>query len=145
MNWASSEGRSRQKSRRLKSRITFDLSSAHATLPLVKRIVADLVESTRCAAKERSVTLRERAQTALLFQVRSQSSLPNEAVTDRVDELRRLGVVVLDNVRGVVAFPSIVNGCLAYLIFQHGNESIDHWRFRDQGKLRPVPTSWQAA
>jgi hypothetical protein len=61
-----------------------------------------------------------------------------------IDELHRVGATLLDPVRGEIGFPTIVNGSLAYLVYRAEDDAIRHWRYRDQAKLRELPTHWIA-
>lgn len=127
----------------------FDVPMARRTLPLVRRVAADLV--ARHAEFVRQTTLQRRlldlpatdwetrkARQRQLMQTDSVS----EAFAALKAELDRAGLVLLDAARGVIGYRSIVNGSLAYLVYQHDDQDVLFWRYHDQKKLRPIPTRW---
>ncbi len=107
----------------------FTLQQANRTLPLVSRIMADVVELDRqvCALEqkrqsppsgmspEEAEDLRERYLTAL----------------DQLDELRAelssIGCQLKDWRRGLVDFLAIHNGRLVELCWRLGEKRIGHW------------------
>ncbi|QDU61125.1 hypothetical protein Pan216_19790 [Planctomycetes bacterium Pan216] len=139
-----------RRSRRTPKKI-FDLSSARRTLPLVGHIVAEAVEvRTRWIHNRREADKLQALRTSDWNVRKDIYRLGDEIKRDEArhealeQELFDLGVVLMDDIRGLAGFPTIVNGSLAYLVFQHELEDIRSWRYRDQEKLRPIPQEWDA-
>jgi hypothetical protein len=126
----------------------FDLAGARCMLPLIKRILADVV------AEHASLVRDERAaqQAAgegdswegkrAAFRLADAATAHKRTLEGLVAESRKLGVEILDGATGLAAFPTIVNGALAYLVLRHEDDDVYAWRYRDQPKLRPIPRSW---
>lgn len=134
-----------------RSRPVFDLAQSSAMIPLVNSILKEIVERSVKMSHHELTIKRENAQSAksarlrTLFTVRDFSETEQRQQNEATDELKRLGVTVLDRVRGVVGFPTIVNGGLAYFLFELGSSEMSHWRYRDESRARPVPVEWRLA
>jgi hypothetical protein len=117
-----------------------------AMLPLVQRIVADVVVC--------------RQQRARLERARHQLSWPERArryeITDEIAgvtrelrttsaELEGLGVVLLHAKAGLIGFPTIVNNRSAYFSWLPGEEKLNFWCFAGDSLRRPVPEAWTKA
>jgi hypothetical protein len=129
----------------------FDVAGAEKTVPLLSRVLADLVETH---AKFMHLRLgQRRAERSRLFasgttpepQLSQAIRVVESTMVDLVAELKSMGVVGWDPVHGVAEFSTVVNGSLAYLVYHLGQVSILHWRYRDETKLRPVPDHWRTA
>ncbi|MGL4465433.1 MAG: DUF2203 family protein [Planctomycetia bacterium] len=125
----------------------FDLSSAVRLLPLVRGVLADVVEHSAAAAHlqlarrrretcDKSLSARERL---LLDEKSAEHEI---ALAKLADELTELGVALLDGPSGTAGFPSIVNGRLAYLTARQEDDSIRFWRYRTSTTLRKIPRRW---
>lgn len=128
----------------------FDFALACQAIPLIRRIASDIV------AARRGLIQRRDELTKLVSQQSPTGSRARFALEDQVrqlrahlriliDELHSVGVSLLDPVRGEVGFPTIVNGSLAYLVYRLSDDAICFWRYRDQRRLRPLPTHWKSA
>lgn len=127
----------------------FDLATAVRSLPLVDRILQDVM-----AASARMAHLRLEHQRLLaspagdwptrtqLFEAADRLEAARVALGAAVEEVASLGVDVLDPVRGTGGFPTIVNGSLAHFVYGAGSGTIRHWSYRQRPMLRPVPDSW---
>lgn len=129
----------------------FDLQSARKALPLVRAITRDIVELYR-ELQERSERLevirrntggqpgaggRSRSMPAM-FEEEIQEverGLQRDAVRlqEFLGELLALGVELKDPEKGLVDFPAVVNGEEAYLCWQLGEDTIDHWHLVNEG------------
>jgi hypothetical protein len=118
---------------------TFTVESANRTLPLVRRIVEDLVRQygrwqqklRECEIAAAGVESAQRGETALLQ--REVQALATE-IEGYVDELADLGAEAkapLDG--GLVDFPGEVDGRLVYLCWRLGESSIQYWHEIDAG------------
>jgi hypothetical protein len=129
----------------------FTVESANRTLPLVRRIVEDLVRQygvwqhrlTQCeVAAAGGAAQREEAAT-----LQRQVQVLAAEIEGYVEELASLGAEAkapLD--AGLVDFPGEIDGRLVYLCWRLGEPSIQHWHEIDAGfagrkPLHPLPAS----
>lgn len=117
----------------------FTVEQANRMLPLVRRIVEDIVQDYA----------RWREQVGVLEVVaagRRGDSPPDEAqkveqdtqrlasdIEKYVQELRKLGVDFKGFEEGLVDFPSHIDGRPVYLCWKLGEESVEHWHSVDAG------------
>lgn len=119
---------------------TFTLADANRTLPLVSRIVRDLVarypawrelveeyelltSSQRADAPDPRVEQLERQVTAVAREI--------DGYIHEVTELGAEAQSPLDS--GLVDFPGVHDGRPIFLCWRLGEESIEHWHERDGG------------
>jgi len=119
---------------------TFTLADANRTLPLVSRIVRDLVarypawrelveeyelltSSQRADAPDPRVEQLERRVTAVAREI--------DGYIHEVTELGAEAQSPLDS--GLVDFPGVHDGRPIFLCWRLGEESIEHWHERDGG------------
>lgn len=134
---------------RVSPRRIFDFADARAMLPLVRRIVDEWIEA---AARQRRLERQrdELADSKNWDDRRRQFAIADDLAHATSDcrrlrgELRQLGGMLFRNRIGQVAFPSIVNGSLAFFVYLPDDQDIYHWRYRDQPKLRSIPETWYA-
>ncbi len=107
----------------------FTFEHATRTLPLVKLIVADIVEQYK-----RVCTLEEQCQVAppvnssVDFQaLRDQYADELDRLRDLRDELSVIGCQLKEWRRGVVDFTVQYNGRLVELCWRLGDEQLEHW------------------
>jgi hypothetical protein len=118
---------------------TFTLEEANRTLPLVSRIVRDIVRYHR---QWRDLMLATEVQAALSTPVipdpeaemaeREIQRLAEE-IAECVAELEVLGVTFKGFELGLVDFPSQIGGRPAYLCWRLGEQSVEHWHELDSG------------
>lgn len=143
-----SYARSRRSSRTARSfQTVFDLPMATAALPLVRRIIADIADKkvrlNKCQVERRRwKDSNESGSARRRFLLEDQIRDLRAELRSVIDELHQTGVALLDPARGEVGFPTIVNGSLAYLVYLSGDHQVRLWRYRDQNKLRRIPTHW---
>lgn len=129
----------RRRSRRIRPQILFDAQAAQRSLPLVRRILTDLV----AAQARRAFLARQPAGLGSeRFARADEIASLDRRLSETREEIARLGARVLDSARGVVGFPTLVNGGLAYLVYRVEDTDLRDWRFIDQPRLRPIPAEW---
>jgi hypothetical protein len=117
-------------------------------LPLVRRIVQDIRQLRRrlvlAQTEQRKWRNADRAaiEAGRRFSLADDVRQLRDELRSVIDELHSVGATLLDAVRGDIGFPTIVNGSLAYLVYRSEDDTVSFWRYRDQPKLRPIPTQW---
>lgn len=132
---------------------TLDLPTTRRMLPLVQRIVSDIVrdhgELNRFAFEQEGLdrdkrnlnwTERQRRYTLQGEVTRLQSRLEEER-----KELDRLGAVLVSPTVGQVAFPTVINDQEAYFSWQLGEDGVLYWHFDGEATRRPIPPQWNDA
>ena len=123
----------------------FELEEARSTLPLVSRIVRDIVEKTE-RMKEAYLGIRQEAEDDAVIErlEELQDSLHDRA--GFVEELSNLGVELKDPNIGLVDFPARLEDRVVYLCWRLGEETIDHWHELTSGfsGREPVEGSFEA-
>ena len=124
----------------------FTLELANRSLPLVKRVVADIVRTHADAAKARQDIERQplgggankghRVQDA---QSRLDSSLSR--LEDYLDELNEIGCELKDFQSGLIDFVGRHQGRDVYLCWKLGEEKIAYWHELDAGFAGRQPVS----
>jgi hypothetical protein len=125
----------------------FTVEEANRTLPLVRRIVQDIVASYR------SWTERVRTYEVLKAVERLEQHDPRadeleveiQALAAEIDryirELAELGVELRDGNAGLVDFPARITGRDVCLSWRIGEPAIEYWRERDAALERRQPLS----
>jgi hypothetical protein len=117
----------------------FTIDQANRTLPLVRRIVADIVETYRRWQEE--VRAFEIASAAMNGDVPSAEAVAHEReaqrlateITGFVRELDALGVEFKGYDVGLVDFPSRVGDRPVYLCWRLGEPAVQYWHETDSG------------
>jgi hypothetical protein len=116
---------------------TFSIDQANRTLPLVRRIVQDIVDEyargqemvkrldLMAAAAARDPVAVDRLQRDIQSAAR--------AIDGFVRELTELGVEMKGFDVGLVDFPGEMGGRPVYLCWRLGESSVAHWHERDAG------------
>ena len=136
-----------------RSQAVLNLGSARRMLPLVGRIVADLLkqqrlvdqlgpEQDRLDRNRRSLHWPERQRR---YQVHEEFALAQRELTEARAELDVLGVALIDPLTGQIGLPTVVNGRLAYFSWKPGESGIQYWHFPGETTRRTVPASWSEA
>jgi hypothetical protein len=118
----------------------FTLAQANSTLPLVKRIVADIVRTHGLVLKCQAELER---QTAARDQAATQSRL-DQAVNhleDYVDELSDVGCELKDYQVGLIDFVGKHQRRDVYLCWKLGEEKIGYWHEIEAGYAGRQPIS----
>jgi hypothetical protein len=130
--------------------IILSLSTVQRMLPLVQRIVDDILlhqktlvrlspEQDRLDRQRRMLAWPERQRR---YQVREEVLAAESGLQNALHELQELGVALLDPEIGRVGFPTRVNDSPAYFSWHPGDESLQHWHFAEDNIFRPIPASW---
>lgn len=124
--------------------------ASQAMLPLVGRIVADIVahhvrlmqlqpELQRLDQQRRILTWPQRSRR---YAIQDELVSLDRALQENLAELTVLGVVLLDGSMGLIGFPTMVNDRKAFFSWKPGEASLDFWNFADEMVRHPVPESW---
>lgn len=114
------------------------VEQANAMLPLVRRIVADVVESAGAVGWRQSHLSEDFDPGDDLYgdELRAiELDLERESarLASLQKELSDLGVELKDPINGVVHFPAEVDGQVVYLCWKLGESEVGFWHFRDEG------------
>lgn len=125
------------------SRRTFTLEEANQRLPLVRAIVQDIVDLFRDVSerRDRLATMRahhgDSSNESLYSEENEQIEEELQRDEDRlrsfIDELTELGIEFKDPVKGLVDFPSLVDGRVVYLCWMLGEPEVQFWHELDAG------------
>lgn len=118
---------------------SFTVESANATLPLVSRIVDDLMRLH--PAWRQAVTAYELAQdaesglaeSAVAREARLEAGRLAGEIEGCLEELEQVGCLFRGFELGLVDFPSHRDGREVYLCWHHGESEVAHWHDRDAG------------
>lgn len=117
----------------------FTLAQANQTLPLVKRIVADIVHAHADAA--RCQKQLETAKPAQEHQLRDRIQTDLEHLQDYVDELTDVGCELKDYKTGLIDFVGSHEGRDVCLCWKLGEERIGFWHELSAGFAGRRPVS----
>lgn len=118
----------------------FTLDQANRTLPLVRRVVADVVEEYRrwkdyvfkyelLAAGSKADEGESPEQVALRQQVDESA----HRINAYLEELGRIGCVFKGFEEGLVDFPHQMDGREVYLCWKLGEDQVEHWHDVETG------------
>ena len=126
---------------------TFTVEQANRTLPLVSRIVHDIVtQYSRWQDKMREFEVRtahahaERPDPSADALQRELQALAEE-IDGYIGELQELGVEFKGFDMGLVDFPGELGGRPVYLCWRLGEEAVEHWHEIDAGFAGRQPLS----
>jgi hypothetical protein len=133
--------------------ISLKLPVARSMIPLVKRIVDDILnnrkelalltpEQDRLFRHRRDLSWPERARR---YRLQEEVTAIERRIEEALAELASLGVQLIDGEQGRVGFQTIVNGRAAFFSWQPGDEGIDFWHFPEEMTRHAIPTSWSKA
>lgn len=123
----------------------FTVEEANHTLPLVRAIASDIVTHSReiLERKERLKQMRPNAGSAVreadnvyneeVLQIEEEIEKDTARLQDYVNELQALGVELKDPARGLVDFPSVMDGRDVYLCWQLGEPEVGYWHELEDG------------
>lgn len=117
----------------------FTLQQANSSLPLVKRIVADIVRIHASAV----TTQQQIEESSPKDQAGAQKQLKEslDRLHDLVDELTEVGVEIKDYQNGLIDFIGRHEGRDVYLCWKLGEEQITHWHELNAGFAGRQPVS----
>lgn len=117
----------------------FTAASANAALPLVSRIVSDIVELhpqwreaiSAFELEQDGVTAEHESDEARM--ARELAGRLAGEIESCLDELEQVGCHFKGFEDGLVDFPSLRDGRVVYLCWQHGEAEVNHWHEVDDG------------
>jgi hypothetical protein len=127
-----------------------NLVTARRMLPLVQRIVEDILNDQKSLERlqpEQEQLDRQRhdlrwPERQRRYQLREEITGLERRLQDALAELQRLALSLLDPKVGRIGFPTIVNDRRAYFSWRPGEETIRSWHFAEDTVCRPIPPSW---
>src|SRR5437667_8626820 len=130
--------------------VNLNLKTVQRMLPLVQRIVDDILASQKAVLQlqpqEQSLDRQKRELTwperRRRYQIKDEITQADTSLQNAVTELRELGVVLLDGDQGRVGFPTLVNNRRAYFSWHPGEDGLHSWQFADEDVTRPIPLAW---
>lgn len=125
----------------------FTVEQANRTLPLVRKIVEDVVQQHRLW-REKILELDLVASTARASEPRERAEeleRDAQALAREIDgfqqELEQLGILLKDRRLGLVDFPSEMNGRQILLCWRLGEPEVQFWHELDGGYQHRQPLS----
>jgi hypothetical protein len=130
--------------------VAFSLKTVHKMLPLVERIVADILLGHQALQKLEPEQARLDRQRRTLdwparqrrYQLQEDALQVERGLSGAREELAGLGVVLLDEDLGRVGFPTMVNNRRAFFSWRKGEEGLHSWHFAEENACRPIPAAW---
>lgn len=125
----------------------FSLQEANRSLPLVKRVVGDIVKAHAQAMKLQREIERQPTSPKPQQQQPQQAAAQGQLATcmnqleDFVDELSEIGCELKDYQTGLIDFVGRHEGRDVYLCWKLGEERITHWHELDSGFAGRQPVS----
>jgi hypothetical protein len=131
----------------------FTVEQANRTLPLVRRIVEDVVaQYRRWQDRVRELEILNVGRSEANPVPRAEElELEIQTLASEIDgferELTALGIRLSDHAEGLVDFPAIVNGREVFLCWRVGEPSVQYWHDPEAGYAgrRPLPPHSGAA
>jgi hypothetical protein len=125
-------------------------AAANRMIPLVRRIVADLIDCQRRLAlmhPEKDRLDRHRSdlswpERSRRYQLDEEIASGERTLRAAFTELDGLGLTVLDVETGRLGFPTMVNKRRAYFSWLPGEETLTFWQYADDDERRPIPATW---
>ena len=125
-------------------------AAAQSMLPLVRRIVADIVQLGEHLARLRPEKARlDRQRLSLAWPERRRRYVLGEEIKlteARLQEARAeldgLGVTLVDAEVGQVGFPTKVNKRPAFFSWLPGETALGYWQYAGDDQRRPVEADW---
>jgi hypothetical protein len=118
----------------------FTLEQANSTLPLVRRIVTDVVRVHDEAVKQQA-NVEKAASGKEQTAAQNQLQLSLDRLADLVDELSDIGVELKDYQQGLIDFIGRHEGRDVYLCWKLGEDHITHWHELNSGFAGRQPVS----
>jgi hypothetical protein len=130
--------------------VNLDLPTARQMLPLVQSIVRDIVDRRSLLNKlhpEQDTLDRQRRDLAWMererrYHIQEEIVAAEGAFKQALNELRDLGLALVDGSTGRVAFPTRINGRPAVFTWQLGEDNVVYWSYEDEEQRRPIPNEW---
>lgn len=129
--------------------MTWELAAS--MLPLVRRIVDDLMASDRqllLIEEKRDLLFQKRASLdwkgrSDLYHSQDEIKRLSSHLRGLLVELEQVGITLLDAERGMIGFPTLVNNRRAFFTWRPGEAGIEWWCYSCEPDRRHVPQSWK--
>lgn len=124
-----------QRSREVRAARLFTLESANRTLPLLSRIVRDVV-TVYGRVRELEASLHAAATDGRidsLAGLRAEHDEQLESLRGLAEEVDSIGCELKDGEKGLVDFRAMLDGREVYLCWRLGEERIEHWHELEAG------------
>jgi hypothetical protein len=149
----STENQAQDASEKPGRKVALNLATARRMLPLVQRVVSDVMHCQSRLAQLRPEQERLDRQRRTLawpqryrrYQIREEVGNAERALQEALAELGNLAVALLDPVIGRVGFPTLVDNRRAFFSWQPGEDSLNYWHFPEDANLRLIPPHWTKA
>ena len=129
---------------------TFTVEEANNALPLVRRIVADVVRAYELLSEQaedykdvRAVDDRTTEVEDRLNGLKRSMGVLSEEIETYVAELAEIGCEMKDLKTGLVDFPSLMDGRRVFLCYELGEERVEFWHELTEGYAgrKPLPVT----
>lgn len=119
----------------LRGRRVFTLEHANRTLPLVSRIVADIVEQHKkvCSLEQKCEHAHADCLEEIIDSLREQYASELDVLRRLRDEISEVGCQLKDWRRGIVDYLAFYKGRPVELCWRLGEKHISHWHDLDAG------------
>jgi hypothetical protein len=130
--------------------VVVNLATARRMLPLVQRVVSDVMEYQRrlAALRPEQEHLDRRRRTLAWpdryrrYQLREDVAAAERALQEALAELAGLAVAILDRAVGRVGFRTVVDNRPAFFSWQLGEDTVNYWHFPEDAVRRVIPANW---
>lgn len=130
-----------------------NLTTAWKMLPLVQRIVADLLqhrqhidilipELGRLDRRRRELDWPDRRRR---YTLQDEIAHTERQLYGTLEELNQLGIYLIEPEAGRIGFPTLVNNRPAFFAWWPEEEDIRYWHFAEEVRNRSIPTAWLQA
>jgi hypothetical protein len=132
----------------------FTVEKANRALPLVRRIVADIIAEHRewrdlqgRHELEAAGARPERGESPVMLELRRLINASAGRISSYLGELDQIGVTFKGFEQGLVDFYGMHEGRLVHLCWRHGEESVGFWHELDAGfrGRQPITPEFTAA
>ncbi len=129
--------------------MTWEMASS--MLPLVHRIVEDLMASDRqllLTEEKRDLLYHKRSSLdwkgrSDLYHCQDEIKRLSSYLRGLLIELEQIGITLLDAERGMIGFPTLVNNRRAFFTWKPGESVIEWWCYSCEPDRRHVPPAWR--
>ncbi|MFO0972435.1 MAG: DUF2203 domain-containing protein [Phycisphaerae bacterium] len=130
-----SKTRPQRRSSRTADRKLFTLEHANSALPLVRRVVSDVVEQYRVVVglQQRLEELPAKGGGDARREIEEAAGEAVEKLRGLAGELDEIGVELKDWQSGLIDFPAMHEGRAVYLCWRLGEEQVSFWHELDAG------------
>ncbi len=131
----------RSEASRCETKRFFTPEQANSALPLVQRIVTDIVaqyqQLEHLQKRRQKLSSQERADD--ISALDSLAAQGAKRLNDLIDEIKLIGCELKDWTLGLVDFPAILDGREVYLCWKLGEKQISHWHETHAGMIGRQP------